>query len=294
MTSQINSGLIDTQYPQQGKDNPSQGMRDNFKNTALNFTYAAQEINDLQSKAVLKAALDGQTLSNDMQGSLLANAQLQGVTETLVSHGTQSGTITFSYTAGQYHTVTTNSAINVALSDWPILGIQGSITIAITIASVAHTVTFPNQVTIGDAGVIGLNSSSNIFTAPVTGVYTFTLTSYDGGFNYTLIDANTALRPFNSSSESITSGSAASLGKTTSYMTTTSASTATLAAGVEGQIKTFALYQFGGALVITVALAGWKTGATGTITLGAVGATATLKVIGGRWFCIGQVGAVFA
>ena len=58
MTSQINPNNIDGLYPTAGVSNNTQGMRDNFTNTKTNFQYAADEITDLQSKVLLKAALD--------------------------------------------------------------------------------------------------------------------------------------------------------------------------------------------------------------------------------------------
>ena len=66
MTSAINPNNIDGAYPVAGQDNNSQGFRDNFTNTKTNFQYAADEITDLQSKVVLKQALTGTTLDNDM------------------------------------------------------------------------------------------------------------------------------------------------------------------------------------------------------------------------------------
>ena len=100
MTSAINPNNIDGAYPVAGQDNNSQGFRDNFTNTKTNFEYAASEITDLQSKAVLKAALTGTTLNNDMGGSLLSNAQLQDMSETRVALGTVSGSQTIDYSAG--------------------------------------------------------------------------------------------------------------------------------------------------------------------------------------------------
>ena len=55
MTSQINPNNIDGNYPVAGQPNNTQGMRDNFTNTKTNFQYAEDEINDLQSKAILKS-----------------------------------------------------------------------------------------------------------------------------------------------------------------------------------------------------------------------------------------------
>ena len=81
---------------------------------------------------------------------------------------------------------------------------------------------------------------------------------------------------------------------TTSYFSTVTATTATLAAGVNGQIKTFAMFAQSGDMVITVSNAGWKTSGTGTMTFNAIGEACTLQYINGKWFCIGNNGVAFA
>jgi hypothetical protein len=85
-----------------------------------------------------------------------------------------------------------------------------------------------------------------------------------------------------------------SLATTATYFTTTGVSTATLAGGYKGQIKTIMVLTYGGDMVITVTNAGWKTSGTGTITLGAIGRAVTLQYINSKWFCIGNNGAAFA
>jgi hypothetical protein len=72
------------------------------------------------------------------------------------------------------------------------------------------------------------------------------------------------------------------------------AETATLAAGVNGQIKTLAMFLASGNMVITVANAGWKTSGTGTVTFTTTGQACTLQYINGKWFAIGNNGATFA
>jgi hypothetical protein len=96
-----------------------------------------------------------------------------------------------------------------------------------------------------------------------------------------------------SGSENLGSGNAASLTTTASYFTTSTASTATLAAGTTGQIKTFMMVADGGDMVITVSNAGWKTSGTGTITFGDIGDGCTLQYINSKWYCIGQNGVAF-
>lgn len=292
MTSQINPALIDGNFPVQGVDNPSQGFRTNFTNTRVNFQFTENEINDLQNKVLLKAALTGQTLNNNLDGSGLIGAVISDFAQQAVLLGTQTGTVNISYGLGHYQTLTTNGPVNLSFSNWPAAGTQGWVTVAITVSSTSHTVTVPTAVTIGLNGITGANS--NVISFASTGIYLFTFTSSDQGNTIAITDNNTLLREFNSSSEELVAGSAASLAVCSSYVSTTAPTTTTLASGVEGQVKTFAMYDAaGGALVVTVSNAGWSGGGTGTVTLTATGATATLKVINGRWFGIAANGASF-
>jgi hypothetical protein len=94
-------------------------------------------------------------------------------------------------------------------------------------------------------------------------------------------------------SEDLVDGAAANLLVTASYFSTSTAETATLAAGVDGQIKTFMMVADAGLMVITVDNAGWKPTGTGTITFNDVGDSCTLQYIANKWFCIGVNGVTF-
>jgi hypothetical protein len=292
MTSAINPNNIDGAYPVAGQDNNSQGFRDNFTNTATNFQYAADEISDLQAKAVLKAALTGTTLNNDMGGSVLSNAQLQDMSETVVALGTVSGTNTINYALGSFQTLTTNGAVALAFSNFPPASTAGTVRVQVTVASVAHTLVFPAAVTVNALGIQGLNTSTGVISFAATGVYTFEFTTANGGTTITVVEVNKQIQPFNNSAEDLTSTAAANLALTTSYFSTVTAETATLAAGVNGQIKTFAMFLASGNMVITVTNPGW--GGAGTMTFTTTGQACTLQYINGKWFCIGNNGATFA
>jgi len=294
MTSNINPNNIDGAYPVAGQDNNSQGFRDNFTNTSTNFQYAADEITDLQNNAVLKSALVGTTLNNDMQGSVLSNAQLQDMSQTVVSLGTVSGTVTVNYSLGSYQTLTTNGAVSLAFSNFSAAGTASAVVVQVTVASVAHVLQIPAAVSVNARGIQGLNTSTNTITFAATGTYSFQFVTSNGGTTITITEVNKQLQPFNNSSENLSDTAAANLALTTSYFSTVTASTATLAAGVNGQIKTFAMYSASGNMVITVTNAGWKSSGTGTITFSATGQACTLQYINSKWFCIGNNSAVFA
>lgn len=289
MTSSINPNNIDGNYPIAGQDNNSQGFRDNFTNTKTNFEFAAQEITDLQNKVVLKAALTGTTLNNNMLGGLLYNAQFQDISETRVDLGTLSGTVTVNYASGSYQAVTTNGPITLAFTNFPAAGATGVVTVTVTVANTAHTVTFPAAVSVNAVGIQGY--ASNVITFASTGVYSFTFSTSDGGSSVTVTEANQRLRAFNNSSEDLAPSAAASLALTTSYFATAGAETATLAAGVAGQIKTFVMTATAGNMVITVTNPGWP--GSGTITFSAVGQACTLQYVANKWYCIGNNGATF-
>ena len=291
MTSAINPNNIDGAYPVAGQDNNSQGFRDNFTNTSTNFQYAADEISDLQAKAVLKSALTGTTLDNDMGGSVLSNAQLKDMSATVVALGTVSGSTTINYALGSVQTLTTNGAVTLAFSNFPAAGAAGSVVVQVTVASVAHTLTLPAAVSVNAQGIQGFNTSTGVITFAAAGVYSFEFTTSNGGTTITATEANKRIQPFNNSSEDLASGSAANLALTTSYFSTVTAETATLAAGVNGQIKTFAMFLGSGNMVITVTNAGWG---GSTITFTTTGQACTLQYINGKWFAIGNNGATFA
>ena len=113
----------------------------------------------------------------------------------------------------------------------------------------------------------------------------------DAGRDVPLIVKN---KPYYSGSEELVNTGTASSIKSVSYFATSAASTSTLPAGVEGQIKTFAMREYAGDMVVTVVGPGWSTSGTGTITFSALGQACTLQYIENRWICIGNNGAVFA
>ena len=187
MTSAINPNNIDGAYPVAGQDNNSQGFRTNFTNTKTNFEYAATEITDLQDKVVLKAALTGTTLNNDMQGSVLSNAQLQDMSQTVVAQTATNGSITINYSLGSYQTIgSSTGSISLGFSNWPALGTYGTVRVQMTISNVAHTLTVPsavgNGVTYTSLQYIkGRTASTQVITFSDTGTYVFEFSTSNSG-----------------------------------------------------------------------------------------------------------------
>lgn len=298
MTSQINPNNIDASYPVAGQPNNTQGFRDNFTATQTNFQYAENEINDLQSKAVLKAALTGTTLDNNMNDALIYAAKIQDFSATSVAITATAGSIAVNYSAGHYQSISTSGNINISFSSWPVAPAFGYIKLQLVIDAPGRTVTFSGMTTLyGTTGVQGI--SGNTITFAATGTYEFAFQTNSGGVTVTMFDLNRPLRLYTNplllaSSEDLAAAAAASLATTASYFSTSAAETATLAAGTNGQIKTFMMAADSGDMVITVTNAGWKATGTGTITFDAIGDGCTLQYINNKWYCVGNNGCVFA
>jgi len=296
MTSAINPNDIDGTYPVAGQDNNSQGFRDNFTNIKTNFQYAANEITDLQSKAVLKAALTGTALDNDMAGSPLSNANISDFSAVAAILGSLTGSVTINYMTGHYQTVSTGGSISLAFTNFPAAGNFGIVRVAITVTNTAYTVTLPAAVSVGTANLQGYSASTISYDQ--TGTYTYDFTTSNGGTTISVFDCSRNMDPIYLPSNQSMSGTGAlgavSLATTATYITTTGAATATLATGTDGQIKTIMMAVDAGDMVITVTNAGWKSSGTGTITFNDIGDGVTLQYINSKWYCIGNNGTVFA
>jgi len=187
MASNINANNIDGAFPVAGQDNDSQGFRDNFTNAKNNFSYAKSEIEDLQSKVLLKTALSGDILSNALNDTVLSGAQVLDFSETRVALGTTSGTVTLDHTLGHYQTVTTNGNVTLAFSNLPPAGQLGRIRLAITTDSSSRTLTLPAAVSQGLTSLQG--RSGQVITFPAgTNTYTYEFTTDDAGTTITARD----------------------------------------------------------------------------------------------------------
>jgi hypothetical protein len=297
MASLINPNNIDTSYPVAGQDNSTQGFRTNFTNIKQNFEYAEQEINALQLNT---AITDG---ANNFNDNLIYAAKLQDIAYTKVTDPAATGSIVLNFASAQYYSLVTNGSVSVTFSNWPTAGSSsvGYLRLQVEVISTAHTLTIAADNTGGSAalinarqvqGYVASNAYTGTITFPAVGYYDFEFTCSDGGSEVTVQQLSNT--PFNASSEDLAASAAASLAVATSYFSTAAAETATLAAGVPGQIKVFAMFVDGGDMVITVTNAGWKASGTGTITFNAIGDACTLQYINNKWFCIGNNSCVFA
>jgi len=293
MSSNINPNNIDTAYPVAGQDNDSQGFRDNFTNIKTNFEFAEQEINDLESKAIVKQALTGTTLNNDMGGNPILNAKLDGARTTRINLGnasaqTVAGTVNINYSAGGFHTFTMDTNTSINFVNFPSAGNGAAVRVIVTVSSTTYTLTLPAAVSVGTSNIQGINTATNVITFSTTGVFAFEFSTSNQGSAITIEDLNRNLDPvYLPSLDSVASNTALSLATTTSIITTSGSFAGTLANGSPGQSKIVICGNASpGVQVLTLASEGWKNSAAGNITFNGQGQSATLNYIGGTWWCV--------
>jgi hypothetical protein len=189
MTSQVNPFNIDGTYPVAGQDNDSQGFRDNFTNTRNNFAFVKSELEDLQSKVLLKSALNNTTLDNDLSasGTTLNHAQLTAFSETFYNNGSLLGSQTIDYNQGNYQRITTGGSLTVGFNNWPATGVMGRLILWVSVTSTAYTLTLPAQVTLGFPTEIA-GDVANVITFDATGDYLYEFISSDNGANFFVVD----------------------------------------------------------------------------------------------------------
>lgn len=296
MTSQINPNLIDTAYPVAGQDNNTQGFRDNFTYIKNNFQYAAAEITNLQANSITAGT------TNDLSNTTLYGPKLQNESSQSINIGSVSSSANINYASGSYQlmTVTANTTANII--NLPAVGSTAVINLIVT-ANAANTIAEPYTLSVANVnvgnlnvGVIGL--SGNTFSFPRNnttnpGTYAYQLITRDNGSTYVVTPLSPHLQPLNAASEDLASTANVDLAVGDSYFSTAAAETASLPAGVNGQVKVLAMYADSGDMVITVTNAGWKTSGTGTITFDTIGDSCIMKYINNKWFCIGNNGCTF-
>lgn len=208
--SQITPSNVNGNFPVFGQDNSTQGFRDNFTNIKNNLTFAKQEIEELQNKAVLKSSLTGSTLTNDLKGTQIIGAQLKETTQSYLDLGELSGDVTIDFTQGNFQKITAIAPINITLQNWPATsgsGLVGYASVRIWIVSQPYfnneySVFTPSTVTFGDRDEtdtyykvnIGMNDiadvqiDTNTINFDTAGNYVFDVSSADGGQNFLIFD----------------------------------------------------------------------------------------------------------
>lgn len=281
MASSINPNNIDGAYPVAGQDNNSQGFRDNFTNIKVNFQYAEDEINDLQNKVLLKAALTGGTLDNNMNDALLYAAKIQDFSATKVSVSGTSGSISINYASGHYQSISTTGSITLSFTNFPSAPNYGYLKLQLIVSNPAHTVTLPAAVSLGVSGVQGISptppaAGPYTITFAASGTYEFGFGTYNGGSTITLFDLNRALTNFSAADLNIDdltmTGNISAAGNITGGNIRTAGTVSSTGNVIPGNVVTAGLVQATGNVTGNNLSASGFVSAVGNITGGNVNA----------------------
>ena len=185
--SSINPNNINGQYPIAGQDNDSQGFRDNFTNVKNNLTFAKSEIEALEQNAILKTAIPGITLNNEMNNTQLKGVQALRFTETIKDVGSIGATTTVNWTEGHFQFLTLTQSTILSLTGWPTSQLYTRLRLQVTVSNIAFTLTLPTAIPLDNANVIQ-GCVSRVITFPSTGTYLFEFSSYDSGTSVTIQD----------------------------------------------------------------------------------------------------------
>lgn len=194
MASNINTVDIDIEFPVPGQDNDSQGFRDNFTTILDNFAAAKLEIQDLQAKAVLKAALTDQALDNTFLDSevgvevSLINANLVAHTEQYYPNNIVDGTdpIDIDFNQGTFQSVLLDNVItrDINIVNWPSADRYARVTLQLASDDGTTRVvnfTNPSNVIYFDAASSAFWNSGNVQIASSTLPYIVEFWTYNSG-----------------------------------------------------------------------------------------------------------------
>ena len=189
MASLVNPFNINGNYPVAGQDNDSQGFRDNFTNIKNNFFFIKQEVEDLQTKAILKSALSGGSLDNNFLGSQVKNIQVKNISETVYDWGevgtTTATEIQLDLALGNVHKLNAVGSIkiNSVIKNWPSSLQFSRLLFYVNIDTPDHTLELPSTLTTELYALPGFReiSSSKLITFTDPGYYIFEFSSVDSG-----------------------------------------------------------------------------------------------------------------
>ncbi len=198
MTSAINTNGINTNYPVPGENNNSQGFRDNFGSIKTNLNTAGTEISDLQGKVVVKSALTGTTINNDMANTVISNALTRGFrASTYNLGGAISGTIVINVSSADVYYGTVAGNTTIQFGGWAPAGTQSNVELNLNFSNTSAVVTLPSQV--GPNNTYGGATIEN--SANVGGALQLTVPANTTALNYrfSTIDcgANISIEPIN-------------------------------------------------------------------------------------------------
>lgn len=127
---------IDPTFPIAGRDNNSQGFRDNFDNIKTGMTNVVSALTGLNTRT---PKLDE---NNDFNGQVIENAELRQVYGAVLNNGTTNTNENIDLRQAQYFTYTINADLTLTFSQWPAADKYAQFYIDVKSDGTARTLTF--------------------------------------------------------------------------------------------------------------------------------------------------------
>ena len=157
-------------YPLPGVNNSTQGFRDNFSSIKLNLDAAKAEIDEIQSKALLKSPLTGSSLNNDVNNNIIRNAQTLGFRSSTYDLGSNlSGIVSVDLTYGDVQSGIMVGDISLAFLKWAPTATYSSVQLILTVTpgqKINLPITSTTGVIYGTSTIVGFDSSTGDITVP--------------------------------------------------------------------------------------------------------------------------------
>ena len=177
---------IDETFPRAGQNNDSQGFRDNFANIKLALNYSSEDIEDLQSKAVVKRPIgNSNVVDNDMNWVDITRAQLKSFSETYYDLGPVSDYQEVDYSLGTIQRLQLTQDLAIQFINFPPVGQFGRLKIWFSVLNKRHKVILPESI------VYGINNNQIVngqIVFPDPGDYLLEIGSVDHGGTFWFID----------------------------------------------------------------------------------------------------------
>jgi hypothetical protein len=167
------AGQIDPEFPIAGKDNNSQGFRDNFDNIKTGMTNMVSALTGLNTKT---PKLDE---DNNFNGKVIENAETRQVYGSVLNNGTTTVSEFIDLRQSQYFTYTINGNITLTFSQWPVADKFAKFYIDVKSDGTARTLTFATT-----SGTLVPNTGLTLpynLSADGTIRYVFEVWSINGG-----------------------------------------------------------------------------------------------------------------
>jgi len=161
--SNINTSSINITYPTPGVNNSTQGFRDNFSNIKLALDTTKTELNDLQSKVVLKSALTGTSINNDMANTIVSNCVTKTFRASTYDLGSNlTGQIVIDTTKGDVQLGTITDDVQFDFSKWAPSGTEAQVKLKLKIGTPTANIMFPNSKIDGATGLVSTGPTNSI------------------------------------------------------------------------------------------------------------------------------------